>query len=317
MKHDAFRLLFMGTPAFSVPALSRLAESEEVAMVVTNPDRPKGRGRQVEPPPVKRAAIDLKIPVYQPERLRNNPEAVLRIRRAKPDVIVVVAYGKILPPEILTIPPYGCINVHASILPKLRGAAPINWAIINGDRRTGITIMKMDEGMDTGPILLIREENIREDDTAASLSGRLSELGARTIVEALPMLREGKLQEIPQDDDEATYAPMIKKEMGQIDWGDPAERIGNLVRGLFPWPSAYTSFQGKTLKIFGCEVDPPPLSMGNEPGEVAEVRKDGILIRCGSGYLLVTRLQPEGKKQLDAWSFAQGYRVRAGQCLGT
>jgi methionyl-tRNA formyltransferase len=317
LKHGKYRLLFMGTPEFSVPSLVGLAESEDLTLAVTNPDRPKGRGRSVEPPPVKVAALDRGIPVFQPERVKNNPDAVSRIREEEPDIIVVVAYGKILPPEILEIPRYGCINVHASILPKYRGAAPINWAIINGETQTGITIMKMDEGMDTGPILLVREEQIRDDDTAQSLGERLSRLGAAAIVEALTLLRAGKLEETPQDNDEATYAPMIKKDLGEIDWKEPAERIRNLVRGLHPWPSAYTIYGGKSLKIIACDVEKPPVPMGKVPGEIGEVRRDGMLVRCGEGSLLLTRLKPEGKKELDAWSFVQGYRVAEGQCLGT
>lgn len=316
MKQGKYRLLFMGTPEFSVPTLVRLAERENVTLVVTNPDRPKGRGRLMVAPPVKVASLERDIPVIQPERVKSNPEAVSRIREENPDLIVVVAYGKILPPEILEIPRLGCINVHASILPRYRGAAPINWAIINGEERTGITIMKMDEGMDTGPILLIREEEIREHDTAQSLGWRLSELGAETIAEALDLLREGRLHEKPQNHDDATYAPLIKKELGEIDWSEPADKIRNLVRGLFPWPSAYTLYGGKGLKIISCDVEEPPVPMGKVPGEIGEVRRDGILVRCGSGNLLLTRLQPEGKKELDAWSFVQGYRVAEGQCLG-
>ncbi len=315
--HGKYRLLFMGTPEFSVPSLEVLSERESVTLVVTNPDRPKGRGRHTEPPPVKVAALKMGIPVYQPEKVKNNPDAVSRLREEAPDLIVVVAYGKILPPEILEIPRYGCINIHASILPKYRGAAPINWAIINGEKKTGITIMKMDEGMDTGPMLLIREEEIRGDDTAQSLGERLSALGASAIVEALNLLREGNLQETAQPHDEATYAPLIKKELGEIDWSEPAEKIRDLVRGLYPWPSAYTQYTGRSLKILSCDVESTPVAMGKDPGEIGEVRRDGILVRCGEGCLLVTRLKPEGKKELDAWSFVQGYRVVEGQCLGT
>lgn len=317
MKQEKYRILFMGTPEFSVPTLRALAEREHVTMAVTNPDRPKGRGRQLVAPPVKVVARERGIPVYQPDRVKNNPEAVRVIRDEEPDIIVVVAYGKILPPDILEIPKFGCINVHASILPKLRGAAPINWAIINGDRRTGVTIMKMDEGMDTGPILLVREEAIRDDDTAQSLAGRLSELGSQAMADALSLMRGGKLVATPQDNDEATYAPLIKKELGKIDWSEPADTIRNLVRGLYPWPSAYTSLSNKNLKVVACQVEQPPVDIGVAHGEIGEVRRDGILVRCGQGYLLLTRLQPEGKRELDAWSFVQGYRVSEGQCLGT
>ncbi|RMG59738.1 MAG: methionyl-tRNA formyltransferase [Deltaproteobacteria bacterium] len=306
----------MGTPDFAVPSLKVLIESEEVVLVVTNPDKPKGRGKKVLPPPVKEVALQAGIPVFQPLRLKGNEEAVREIASYRPDLIVVVAYGKILPPEVLSIPKLFCVNVHASLLPKYRGAAPIQWSLINGETRTGVTIMKMDEGMDTGPILLMREEEIRDDDDAGTLSGRLSLLGAEALREALDLLRRGELVETPQNDSEATYAPMISKEMGEIDWSQPAEKVRNLVRGLSPQPGAFTSFRGKRLKVRRAAVEEMPLDKGLPPGTVADVRKDGIVVACGDGSLLLQVLQPEGKKEMDAWAFAQGYRVSRGECLG-
>lgn len=317
MKGEKYRLLFMGTPEFSVPSLIGLASTEQVTLVVTNPDRPRGRGRSVVPPPVKVAALDLEIPVYQPEKIKQSPHVVRRIADEKPDVIVVVAYGKILPPELLEIPEFGCINIHASILPKYRGAAPINWAIINGEKKTGISIMRMDEGMDTGPVLLVKEEPVYEDDTAKTLSERLSRVGAEAILEAMALLKESRLVAVAQDDGEATYAPMLKKETGRIEWAKGANKLRNFVRGLYPWPAAHTTLKGRNLKVIACEVEPLPFREGKIPGEITEVRRDGIVVQCGEGKLLLTRLQPEGKKEIDAWSFVQGYRVTEGLCLGT
>lgn len=316
MSPERYRIVFMGTPEFAVPTLKTLCDTENVTLVVTNPDRPRGRGRKLTPPPVKVEAEERGIPVYQPQRLKGNQEAVERISGENPDLIVVVAYGKILPPEILEIPPLGCINVHASILPELRGAAPIQWALIKGMKETGITIMKMDEGMDTGPILLVERVPIEEDDDAGTLSGKLSVVGAKALRKALDLLKKGELTEASQDNERATYAPMIKKEMGEINWREDACKIRNLIRGLNPSPGAFTWFRGKFLKITRAAVEEAGSFGRGEPGKVVEVRKDGLVVVCGEGFLRIEKVKPEGKKEMDAWAFTQGYRVEPGECLG-
>jgi methionyl-tRNA formyltransferase len=307
----------MGTPEFAVPSLSALARTETVTLVVTNPDRPSGRGRTPLPPPVKREAERLGIPVFQPEKVRL-PESVARISAERPDLIVVAAYGHILPKSVLEIPPLGCINVHASLLPKYRGAAPINWAIVAGETETGVTIMKMDVGMDTGPILHVRRTPIAANDTAGSVYGTLSRLGSEALSEALAMLHEGTLAETPQDDSLATKAPMLTKEHGRIDWSRTAEEVRNLVRGMAPWPSAYTRHGGRTLKVLSAAVredggkDVPPVSA---PGEIVGVGRDGIFVACGKGTLALVEVQPEGGKPMSSWAYAQGRRVGRGERL--
>jgi methionyl-tRNA formyltransferase len=305
-----FRTIFMGTPAFAVPSLSALARSETVTLVVTNPDRPSGRGRTLSPPPVKIESQRMGLPVFQPEKARD-PDSVARIAAERPDLIVVVAYGHILPKSILDIPAHGCINVHASLLPKYRGAAPINWAVVRGETATGVTVMKMDVGMDTGPMLLAREIPIGGDDTAETLFPRISLLGAEALLEALRRFREGTLREIPQDDSLATYAPMIRKEHGQIDWARPAREVRNLIRGMTPWPSAYASHDGKRLKILSASVR----EGGGEPGEVLDIDREGILVACGDGALALGLVQPEGGKAMGSRDYAQGRRVRKGDRL--
>ncbi len=307
------RVVFMGTPNFAVPSLGALAASEDVTLVLCNPDRPAGRGQAVAPPPVKQEAERLGIPVFQPEKARN-PEAVARIAAEAPDLIVVVAYGHILPKSILDIPRRMCINVHASLLPKYRGAAPINWAVAAGETETGITIMKMDEGMDTGPMLLVRRMPIGEDDTAESMYGKLSVLGADALVEALRRLREGMLPETAQDHAQATYAPMLKKEHGRVDWAKGAPEVRNLVRGMAPWPSATAVHAGKVLKILSSEVVTDAGTAGT-PGEVVAAGRAGIEVACGAGVLRLGIVQPEGGKAMDAWAYAQGRRVARGDRL--
>jgi len=307
------RTVFMGTPQFAVPSLVALAESVNVTLVLCNPDRPAGRGRSMAAPPVKEEAARRGIPVFQPEKARH-PDAVARIAAEAPDLVVVVAYGHILPKSILDIPRLGCINVHASLLPKYRGAAPINWAVARGETVTGITIMRMDEGMDTGPMLHVREVAIREEDTAETMFPILSVLGAEALGEALRRLREGSLAETPQDAALATYAPMLKKEHGRIDWSRPARELRNLVRGMTPWPSAFALSAGKTLKILSSVVARESGGVG-EPGEVLALGRDGIAVACGEGVLRLTVVQPEGGKTMDAWAYAQGRRVATGERL--
>lgn len=300
----------MGTPAFAVPSLSALAGSETVTLVVTNPDRPSGRGQSLSPPAVKLEAERLGLPVFQPEKAKN-PDSVARIAAEKPDLVVVVAYGHILPKSILDIPPHGCINVHASLLPKYRGAAPINWAVVRGDDTTGVTTMKMDAGMDTGPMLLAREIQIEDDDTARTLFPKLSMLGAEALMETLHRLHDGSLRETPQDESLATYAPMIRKEHGRIDWSKPAREVRNLIRGMTPWPSACAFHEEKTLKILSASVREGK----GEPGEILDVGRDGILVACGEGALALGLVQPEGGKAMPSHDYAQGRRVRKGDRL--
>ena len=305
-----YRVVFLGTPAFAVPSLAALARTEEVTLVVTNPDRPAGRGRALTIPPVKAEAERLGIPVYQPEKARH-PDSVARIAAERPDLIVVVAYGQILPQEVLDIPKRMCINVHASLLPRYRGAAPIHWAIARGETVTGVTIMKMDPGMDTGPMLHVRTLPIGEDDTAETMFPRLSVLGAQALTEALGMLRRGTLVETPQDGTMATYAPMLQKEHGRIDWGKSAREVRNLVRGMTPWPTACAELDGKTLKVLSASV-----REGNgERGEILSVDRDGIVVACGEGAVRLEKVQPEGGRAMSAWEYAQGRRVRKGDRL--
>jgi methionyl-tRNA formyltransferase len=303
----------MGTPGFAVSSLAVLAEMAEVTLVLCNPDRPAGRGRSLASPPVKVEAMRRGIPVFQPEKARH-PDAVARIAAEAPDLIVVVAYGHILPKSILDIPRLGCINVHASLLPRYRGAAPINWAVARGETVTGITIMRMDEGMDTGPMLHVREMPIGEEDTAETMFPKLSRLGAESLREALHKLREATLVETPQDAALATYAPLLTKEHGRIDWSRPAAEIRNLVRGMTPWPSGFALHAGKTLKVHASAVAAESAPAG-EPGAVVALGRDGISVACGEGVLRLQVVQPEGGKAMDAWAYAQGRRVSTGERL--
>jgi methionyl-tRNA formyltransferase len=307
------RTVFMGTPRFAVPSLAALAASENVTLVLCNPDRPAGRGRTVAPPPVKDEAVRLGIPVFQPEKARH-PDAVARIAAEAPDLIVVVAYGHILPKAILDIPRRMCVNVHASLLPKYRGAAPINWAVAGGETETGITIMKMDEGMDTGPMLYALKTPIGEEDTAESMYGRLSDLGAQALVDALRRMREGTLSETTQDNALATYAPMLKKDHGKIDWGKCAREVRNLIRGMAPWPSATTVHAGRALKVLASVIAAEEGTAG-DPGEVLDAAASGVDVACGDGVLRLLSVQPEGGKAMDAWAYAQGRRMARGDRL--
>lgn len=300
----------MGTPEFAVPSLRALIEvGENVVAIVTQPDKPRGRGKKLTPPPVREAALKHNIPVFQPEKIKDEP-FITAISNFSPDVIAVVAYGKILPKAILDIPPKGCINVHASILPKYRGAAPINWAIINGEKETGITTMLLDEGMDTGDMLLTEKVEIRDDDTASSLHDRLKYIGADLLIKTIKGIKSETIRPIPQDDSQATYAPMLKKEDGRIDWTMKAEEIKNLIRGLNPWPGAYTRWDGKQIKIFKAEVE---AGVKEEPGTVINISTEGIFAATGKGILLIKELQPENKNRMTASEFIKGYRIVKGQ----
>ncbi len=304
------RIVFMGTPEFAVPSLRALHEAWEVVLVVTNPDRPRGRGRRLQPSPVKEYAREAGLEVFQPKSLRR-PEVADRLRSLNPDAIVVAAYGKILPPEILAIPRLGCINVHASLLPKYRGAAPIQWAIIRGEEETGITIMLMDEGLDTGPILAAAREPIRPEDTAASLSERLAELGARLLVETLPRFASGEIQPEPQPVEGASRAPMLRKEDGWVDFGLPARDVANHVRGTDPWPGAYCLLDGDRLKLFGAR----PVPGSGAPGTVLGMENRALLVACGEGAVAISELQLPGRKRMAAAALCAGRPIPPGTVL--
>ncbi len=305
------KLVYMGTPLFAVPPLRALAEAgHRIEGVVCRTDKPAGRGRSISAPPVKVAATELGLPLYQPKRVRD-PLFVETLRKIGPDAIVVAAYGQILPKEILTMPEYGCINIHASLLPAYRGAAPINWAIIRGDARTGITTMLMDEGMDTGGILMQEGLPIGREDTAGTLTEKLSVLGSRLIVKTLPLLESGALKPMVQDGSKATLAPLLRKEDGLIDWTLPAEEIRNRIRGLSPWPGAFTFLDGKMVKIIASDT----VAGIGEPGRVYEKNKDILDIGTGGDMLRVVILQPEGKKPMSAADFLRGHRGLEGKKL--
>jgi len=305
----------MGTPEFSVPVLDALVGAgHEVVLAVSQPDRPKGRGRAVTPPPVKRRALELGIEVFQPRRVRD-PEAVQRLKEAGPDAAVVVAFGQILPRDVLDIPPKGCYNVHASLLPKYRGAAPINWAIIDGETETGVTIIRMDEGMDTGDMLLMESVPIEADDTAGTLGEKLSTLGAKLAVSTLELLEAGELEPVRQDDSKATKAPTMKKELGRIDWSMTPEEIERRVRGLDPWPGAFTTLDDETLRVWKARPDVIG-GYGGRPGEVVETNKNGIKVAAKGGALVIEELQAQGRRRMAAADFLAGRSVPDGTVLG-
>ncbi len=302
----------MGTPDFAAKALEAIVEAgHEVVAVVTQPDKEKGRGKQVSMSAVKECAIKYDLPVFQPVKIRM-PESVEELKKYDADVYVVAAFGQILTQEILDIPKFGCINIHASLLPAYRGAAPIQWAILDGLKETGVTIMQMDAGIDTGDILMQEILPIEDTDTGESLFDKLSELGAKAIVKALPLIEKGELTPVKQDDSKSNYAKMLKKEMGLIDWNKDAEIIERYVRGLNSWPSAYSSIAGKQLKIWKAQV-----TEGNgAPGEVIAVDKNSFAVACKTKALKVLEIQLEGKKRMEAGAFLLGFKVNTGDCLG-
>ncbi len=302
----------MGTPEFAVPTLELLhSRKHSLAGVFTQPDRPSGRGQNPAAPPVKQAALRLGLPVHQPEKIRT-PEVLELLRSLAPEAIVVVGYGKILPQTILDIPRYGCFNLHASLLPKYRGAAPINWALICGETATGVTTMRMDAGMDTGPILLQQEVEIAPEDDALTLSQKLAALGAPLMAETLRRIEAGDLAPKPQDHSQATLAPMLKKEDGLVDWNSPAGDIVNRVRGLAPWPGAYTRFRGALLHIWKARSVGDWELAEQEPGTLL-VRGRRLLVTCGAGMLEPLEVQLEGKRRLSAADFLNGARIQPGE----
>lgn len=305
------RLIFLGTPAFAVPTLEAIvAAGHEILTVVTQPDRPSGRGQQLMPPPVKQAALRLGLPVYQPERVRR-PEAVEHLRPLGAEAMIVVGYGQIIPQVIIDIPPRGIINVHASLLPKYRGAGPVQWAMINGETRTGVTTMKIDAGLDTGDMLLKAETEIGPDENSVELGQRLAVMGAELLVRTLEGLERGAIQPEKQDPAAATYAPILKKEDGLIDWSQPALAIHNRVRGMQPWPGAYTRFRGQTLHIWKVGQ---ALWPGNAPGRIGSVKP--LIVGCGAGSLELVEVQLEGRKRMAAADFANGQRLSEHDYLG-
>lgn len=313
MKPEQIRTVFMGTPEFALPTLQGLIDAGvNLVGVYTQPDRPKGRGKKLAASPVKELALAHGLPVFQPERLRK-PEVVEELRQLAPDLIVVVAYGQILPKSVLDIPRHQCINVHASLLPKYRGAAPINKAIVDGETETGVTTMLMDVGLDTGAMLVKRSTPIGADETAGAVHDRLALLGREAMEETLRLLCAGEL--IPQEQDDAlsTYAPMMSKEDGLIDWSRSAGQIHNQVRGLDPWPGAYTCLHGQMLKIADTAID--EAAVEGMPGEVVKAAAEGVCIACGQGALVVRALQLPGKKRLGAREFLSGHPLPVGTRL--
>lgn len=308
------RVIFMGTPDFSVGALKSLAENGyEIAGVVTQPDKPRGRGKASAMTPVKEAALELGLTVYQPSRVREQ-SFMDTVRALNPDVIVVSAFGQIIPKALLELPRYGCVNIHASLLPKYRGAAPIQWAVMDGEPVSGVTIMQMDEGLDTGDMLAKTEVPLEPDETGGSLFDKLSRAGADLLIRTLPALEQGTLTPEKQPLESPTaYARMIRKEDGRIDWNLEAEAIERRIRGLNPWPSAYTELTGKILKIWRAEV--LPKESGQAPGTVTEAGKGGFCVQTGKGVLRLLEVQLEGKKRMDAQAFLRGFHAVPGMKL--
>ena len=309
------KLIFMGTPDFSVGTLEALiAAGHEITLVVSQPDKPKGRGHELAPTPVKETALKHGLKVFQPKRLKD-PETIKTLEETPADAIVVIAFGQIVPASILHMKKYGCINVHGSLLPKYRGAAPIQWAVIDGERESGVTIMQMDEGLDTGDMLLKGSVVLDEKETSGSLFDKLSALGASLCVEALEKLEKGELTPEKQGESPTEYARMLTKEMGELDFSRDAVTLERLIRGFNPWPSAYTRLGDKTLKIWAadvCEKKDPK----KQPGTVTEVAKQDFTVACGEGALKITELQLQGKKRMDAAAFLRGYHLEAGMKLG-
>ncbi|MBO4668414.1 MAG: methionyl-tRNA formyltransferase [Lachnospiraceae bacterium] len=300
------RIVYMGTPDIAAVILERLIkEPYEIVLAVTQPDRPKGRGHEMAFSPVKETALKHGIPVFQPEKLRNS-EAVAEIEKAKPDMIVVAAFGQILPKSVLSLPKYGCINVHASLLPAYRGAAPIQWAILDGQKETGVTIMYMNEGLDTGDILLQKAIPIADDETGGSLHDRLAELGAEALMEALPKILDGSLKPVPQGEMTTPYAKQLTKEIGKLDFTQPAESLERYVRGLNPWPGTFTFLNGKLLKIWKADVTELPQDAG-EPGSITDINAETFTFVTADGGLRILELQPEGKRRMKTAEFLRGY----------
>lgn len=307
------RIVFMGTPEFSVPTLKALAAAGyEITGVITQPDKPKGRGKTMQLPAVKEAAIALDIPVYQPQKVRE-PQFVEILQELNPELIIVVAFGQILPKTILDLPAYGCVNVHASLLPKYRGAAPIQWAVIDGEKVSGVTTMQMAEGLDTGDMIMKTEIALDPKETGGSLHDKLAVAGAELCVKTVAAIQNGTAQYEVQNDAGSSYARMLDKNLGNLDWTMAAEQLECLIRGLNPWPSAYTSYNGKGLKIWAASVVDD--EAGGEAGEIVTVTKKEIRVRTGKGILQLEELQLAGKKRMSAAEFLRGCKMKAGEVL--
>lgn len=308
------KVIFMGTPDFAVGALDAIVEAgHEVALVVTQEDKPKGRGKEIQFTPVKEAAIKHGIEVYQPHRVKHE-EAVAKLREYNADVFVVAAYGQILSKELLDMPKYGCVNIHASLLPKYRGAAPIQWSIIDGEKVTGVTTQMMAEGIDTGDILDVIEVEIDKEETGGSLFDKLTVAGSEVILTTLKKLEDGTVTRTPQDHSKSTYAKMLDKKLGNIDFSMSAEEIERLIRGLNPWPSAYTMYKGKTLKVWKAEVIDKDYD--GQLGQIVDKTKKAIMVKTGNGALAITELQLEGKKRMTTEAFLCGAGFELGEMLG-
>ncbi len=308
------KIIFMGTPEFAAYIMEAVANAgHDIALAVTQCDKPRGRGKKVQFSPVKEKAVALGIPVYQPEKIKKE-ECVRELLKYEPEMIIVAAYGQILPESILTMAKHGCINVHGSLLPKYRGAAPIQWAIIDGEKETGVTTMKMDAGIDTGDMIDKTVVSIAKEETTQTLCDKLMRAGASLLLETMEKLEKGTAVFTKQNEDDSTYAKILKKEMGNIDFSMPAEKIERLIRGLNPWPAAYTSYQGRTLKIWKAFVKEEQAE--GEFGEIIEVAKDSFSVKTGKNLLCVTELQMEGKKRMDTRAFLSGIRLETGERLG-
>ena len=307
------RVIFMGTPDFAVPSLEALLTKHEVVLVVTQPDKPKGRGKKMVPTPVKACALEHGIPVLQPEKVKEQ-EFVEQLRSYEPDLIAVTAFGQILSEPILEMPKYGCINVHGSLLPKYRGAAPMQWSIIDGEKVTGITTMYMAKGLDSGDMLLKAEVEITDKDTFATIHDKMAVTGANLLLDTLDQLEAGTLERIPQDHDAATYAPMITKETGHIDWSKNRQDIINLIRGLNPVPAAYTIYEEEVLKIFGAVISDVQADDAAN-GEIVAVVKKGFVVKCGDGCLLITEVQARGGKRMMTDAYLRGHAMKEGILL--
>ena len=297
-------IVFMGTPEFAVPALEALhSKGYDISLVITQKDKRRGRGKKLLPTPVKEKALELGLEVYQPDSV-NGEDTIDRLKEINPDVIVVVAFGQILKKDLLNIPKYGCLNIHASILPKYRGAAPINWAIINGEKETGITIMEMDEGLDTGDILKVERIPIEKDDDSISIHDKLSHLGAKLIIQVLEEMRMGKIEKTPQNHELSSYAPMLSKETGRIDWNNNGNNIINLIKGLKPWPSAYFIYNGDSIKIHKARIE--DRLNDEENGVVVKVSDEGIYVNCKDSTIVIEELQFPGKRKMKVSEYLRG-----------
>lgn len=308
------KIVFMGTPEFAVPYLRALINNDyDITAVVTQPDRAKGRGKKLTAPPVKVLAEEKGIKVFQPERVKAT-ESVEFIRSQQPDLIVVVAFGQILSQEILDIPVLGCINVHSSLLPKYRGAAPINWCIINGEEKTGITTMYMDKGLDTGDIILQKETKIGRDETAGDLHDRLAELGTETLIETVRLIEEGSAPRIAQNNELATYAPIMSKSLGRIEWSKHACEIYNLIRGTYPWPGAFSYYKGRSFKIFKAEVSDNS-SRNEKYGCIIDLDRESFTVNCGTGSLKIMEIQFENEKRMSVEAYLRGHNIEKNTVL--